>query len=144
MKSIKNISIIFLFLFSFLTNAQDEKLPSYFSNQLQFNTEQLLSITANNLQINSQEIISTISLKQIGDENVVNIDDRLANGDHTVYQIGDRNNYQYLNYRNNQPINLGVLQTGNDNLLKIIGTNSMFQNLIISQFGGAKINILNY
>jgi hypothetical protein len=39
---------------------------------------------------------------------------------------------------------LGVLQTGDSNLLKITGTNSMSQNIIISQFGGAKMSIINY
>ena len=38
----------------------------------------------------------------------------------------------------------GVLQTGNSNLLKIKGTNSLFKNLVITQFGGAKISINNY
>ncbi|ARV15176.1 hypothetical protein [Polaribacter sp. SA4-12] len=144
MESIKKISIVLIFLFSFLMNAQAEKSSSYFSNQLKYNTQQLQGSTTGDLQCESQQTISTISLKQIGNENFVNIEDNYASGDHTVYQIGDRNNYQFINYRNNQSVNLGVLQTGDGNLLKITGTNTMFQNLIISQFGGAKMSIINY
>ena len=144
MDSIKKISIVFIFLFSFLMNAQNEKSSSYFSDQLKYNTQQLQGATISDYQSESQQTISTISLKQIGDKNSVNIDDGNASGYHTVYQIGDRNNYQFLNYSNNQSVNLGVLQTGDSNLLKITGTNSMSQNIIISQFGGAKMSIINY
>jgi hypothetical protein len=144
MNSIKKISIVLIFMFSFLMNAQLEKSPSYFSDQLKYNTQQLQGSTTGDLQCESQQTISTISLKQIGNENFVNIDDRNTSGNHTVYQIGDRNNYQFLNYSNNQSVNLGVLQTGDSNLLKITGTNSMSQNIIISQFGGAKMSITNY
>ena len=141
MESIKKISIVFIFLFSFLMNAQDEKSPSYFSDQLKYNTQQLQVATISNYQSESQQTISTISLKQIGDKNSVNID---ASGNHTVYQIGNSNNYQFLNYSNNQSFNSGVLQTGDGNLLKMTGANSMSQNIIISQFGGAKMSIINY
>ncbi|WP_158838138.1 hypothetical protein [Polaribacter sp. L3A8] len=144
MESIKKISIVCLFLLSFLASAQDEKLPSYFSDQLQFDNYQLPISTINNFQINSKEMVSTISLKQIGNANVTNIDDRFSNGDHRVYQIGNGNNYQFLNYNSNQPINLGVLQSGNDNSLEIQGINSVFQNLKIVQFGGAKMSVINY
>ncbi|PQJ72196.1 hypothetical protein [Polaribacter butkevichii] len=144
MESIKKISIVCLFLLSFLASAQDEKLPSYFSDQLQFDNSQLPISTINNFQINSQEMVSTISLKQIGNANVTNIDDRFSNGDHRVYQIGNGNNYQFLNYNSNQPINLGVLQSGNDNSLEVQGINSVFQNLKIVQFGGAKMSVINY
>ena len=125
-------------------NAQVEKTPSYFSDQLKYNTQQLQGSTTSDLQSESQQTISTISLKQIGNENIINIDDNHASGNQIVYQIGDRNNYQFLNNSTNQPVNLGVLQTGDSNLLKITGTNSMSQNLIISQFGGAKMSITNY
>ncbi|KGL58670.1 hypothetical protein [Polaribacter sp. Hel1_85] len=143
MKSIKKISIIFLFLFSLLVSAQDEKLPNYFSEQLQLNTQQLQGDISNSFQVNKEKTLSTISLKQIGDENIANINSKYTNGEHTLFQIGDGNNYQFLN-NSSQPINLGVLQAGNDNLLKIVGTNSMFQNLQIYQFGGAKMSIINY
>ena len=144
MKAINNISYILIFLISFLVNAQDEELQSYFSNQLHYNIEQSQAYATNNSQRTSQQNSSTISLKQIGAENLANIYNRYAQGEHTVSQIGDKNKYQFSNYYNKQPINLGVLQTGNDNLLKIIGTNSMFQDLKIVQFGGADINVVSY
>jgi hypothetical protein len=143
MESIKKISIVLIFLFSLLMNAQEEK-TSYFSDQLKYNTQQLQVSSTGVLQSESQQKVSTISLKQIGNENVIKINDNYSSGKHIVYQIGDENNYQFLNYTNNQPINLGVLQTGDGNLLKITGTNSMSQNLIISQYGGSKIGVINY
>jgi hypothetical protein len=75
MDSIKKISIVFIFLFSFLMNAQNEKSSSYFSDQLKYNTQQLQGATISDYQSESQQTISTISLKQIGDKNSVNIDD---------------------------------------------------------------------
>jgi len=116
-------------------NAQDEKLQSYFSNQLHYTIAQSQAYTTNNSQRTSQQNSSTISLKQIGAENVANIYNRYAKGEPAISQIGDKNNYQFSNYYNKQPINLGVLQTGNHNLLNRIGTNSMFQDPRIVQFG---------
>lgn len=141
----KKIIIVFVFLFSAVVQGQEEKLPSYFSNQeIQLNNERINNDSSINFKNKSQEFISTISLKQIGDENIAKINDRASLGEHKVYQIGDRNNYQFINYGNSMPINLGVLQTGDENLLKIHGTNSIFKNLKISQFGGAKMRITNY
>jgi hypothetical protein len=50
MKLINYISIIFIFLFYFFGNAQDEKSPSYFSNKLQYNIEQLQINTSKSYQ----------------------------------------------------------------------------------------------
>lgn len=144
MKLIKGILIVFVLLFSVLVKAQDEKLPSYFSSDKQLSTLQLFESTTGSFSNRQQEEVSTISLKQIGDKNVANINDKFSKGAHKVYQIGDKNNYQFLNYRKTQSMNLGVLQTGNSNLLKIKGTNLLFKNLKIAQFGGAKMSIINY
>ncbi|KGL61341.1 MULTISPECIES: hypothetical protein [unclassified Polaribacter] len=144
MKLINYISIIFIFLFYFFGNAQDEKSPSYFSNKLQYNIEQLQINTSESYQSILEEKNSTISLRQIGDENSANIYNKYANGEHTINQIGNRNNYQFFNYTNKQIINLGIMQTGDHNLLKIMGANSMFQDLKIFQFGGAEMSVINF
>lgn len=145
MRVINKVIVVLALLFSVLVKAQNEKLPSYFSNDLQLSQIELSEKYNNDFQVRVQEANSTIiSLRQIGNENIANIDNKLAQGKHKVYQIGNKNNYQFLNYRNNQQINLGILQTGNANSLKIIGTNSMFNNLKIAQFGGAKMSIINY
>lgn len=144
MKLINYISIIFIFLFYFFGNAQDEKSPSYFSNKLQYNIEQLQINTSKSYQSILEEKNSTISLRQIGDENSANIYNKYANGEHTINQIGNRNNYQFFNYANKQIINLGIMQTGDHNLLKIMGANSMFQDLKIFQFGGAEMSVINF
>ena len=145
MKSLKKLIVVFVFLFSTFVVSQNEKIPSYFSNELQSNNTQLISGGTNNsFNTRLEERISTISLKQIGNENIANIDDKLAQGEHKVYQIGNNNNYQFLNHRSSTQINLGVLQTGDANSLKVVGINSMFKNLKIAQFGGAKMSIINY
>ncbi len=145
MRIMNKVIVVLALLFSIVVKAQDEKLPSYFSNDLQLNQIELSEKFNNSFQVRAQEENSTIiSLRQIGNENVANIENRLTQGKHKVYQIGNKNNYQFLNYRNNQQINLGVLQTGDANSLRIIGTNSMFSNFNIAQFGGAKMSIINY
>ena len=144
MKLIKKIIIVFVFLFSVLVNAQNEKTPSYFSNELELNKTELINGTSINYHVRLQEAISTISLKQIGNENIANVENRLAQGEHEVYQIGNNNNYQFLNYRNNISVNLGVLQIGNANSLKVVGVNSMSKDLKIVQFGGVKMSVINY
>lgn len=144
MKSIKKLIIVFVFLFSIIVKAQDEKVPSYFSNELELNNTQLASKTNVNSHEKYQEVISTISLKQIGNENVANVENRLAQGKHEVFQIGNNNNYQFLNYKNNIQVNLGVFQIGNENSLKIVGVNLMSRNLKIIQFGGVEMNVISY
>lgn len=140
--------VVFAFMFMILATTvqgQDEKLPSYFSNEeLQLNNLNIVGDFSYDFKTKSKEVISTISLKQIGDENIAKIDDRASLGKHKVYQIGDRNNYQFINYRNTMSIDLGILQTGNENSLRIQGTNSIFKNLKIAQFGGARMSIINY
>ena len=144
MKSIKKVLIVFVFLFTVLVQSQEEKVPSYFSNTTELNLLQLTGNSVDDFQNKLQEKTSAISLKQIGNENNVTINDKNSYGEHKVYQLGNQNNYQFLNYKNNEFINLGIKQTGNSNLLKITGTNSLFKNLTITQFGGTKMSIVNY
>lgn len=144
MKLIKKVLIVFTLLFTFLVQSQEEKVPSYFSNTVDLNLLQLTGSSHDDFQNKLQEKTSTISLKQIGDENKVTINDKNSYGEHSVYQKGNHNDYQFFNYKNNEVINLGIMQTGNSNLLKITGTNSLFRNLTITQFGGVKMSVVNY
>lgn len=142
----KKISIsIFLSFTFFLVVAQEEKLPSYFSNtslNLEKSTylEQIQSVAFRNA--NNQD--GVISLQQIGDSNNATIQNRFATGFHNVQQIGNDNLYKFQNYSNNLSINIGILQLKNNNYLKIIGSNTLSNNMNIVQFGGAKMEILNY
>ncbi|CAM1345402.1 hypothetical protein [Tenacibaculum amylolyticum] len=146
MIDLKKISIsIFLSFTFFLVVAQEEKLPSYFSNtslNLEKSTylEQIQNIGFKSA--NSQD--GVISLQQIGDSNNAAIQNRFAIGFHNVRQIGNSNLYQFQNYNNNLSINLGILQLRDNNYLKIIGSNTLSNNMSIVQFGGARMEILNY
>lgn len=147
----KIITIIFFLLF--LVNSgysQTEKLPSYFSNgetnqQKDIQLSNDADNTSGNQNHSSRDFnYSSIRLKQIGDENIANIDNKVGGGAQKVYQIGDKNNYQFLNYRNNLPINYGVLQLGNYNSLKVLGSNTLFSSMNIIQTGGAKMSVVNF
>ena len=61
MNSIKKISIVLIFMFSFLMNAQLEKSPSYFSDQLKYNTQQLQGSTTGDLQCESQQTCCSVA-----------------------------------------------------------------------------------
>lgn len=144
MMVVKKVLVVFSFLFSIIINAQNEKLPSYFSNQQNGMIKQLNIDFSNKDQSKAEKNISTISLIQVGDENQANIINKGVGGKHEVSQIGDKNNYQFTNYRGNRFVNLNISQRGDFNSLKIIGSNSIFNNLKITQFKGVKMKVINY
>ncbi len=143
MRLLKLIVVLFVFYLPIKTKAQEEKLPSFF-NSNEETVEVFVPTQENSIQFRDFQKNSTVTLKQIGDENKANIQNRSALGEHKVFQLGDRNNYEFLNYNNVNSVNLGVLQYGNDNSLKMVGTNSMSNGLSIIQFKGAKLEMLNY
>jgi len=160
MKKIKNILCILLFfLCSFYVNevfTQEEKLPSYFSNnisELNLNNASLL-LNSNNLLNNSvvknslfqQQAgnINSIVLSQVGFENIADIKSSNQTSQ-KVNQFGDNNYYSFINYYNSNPINFGVQQQGNSNSLQIYGTNSMMNGAaIIQNSNNQSLIIKNY
>ena len=76
-----------------------------------------------------------------------NIIDIKQNGNNTevVNQLGNKNYYSFINYYNNSPLNLNILQKGNSNNLQIYGQNSLIENMSIVQKSNSKtIIIKNY
>ncbi|QVY67403.1 hypothetical protein [Polaribacter sp. Q13] len=148
MKKIKNIWYFLLFfLCSLHVNgvfAQQEKLPTYFSNNvseinpnnasLLLNSNNLLvnSVSQNNLFQQQAGNINSVVLNQVGFENIADIKSSNQTSQN-VNQVGNKNYYSFINYYNSNPINFGVLQQGNSNSLQIYGTNSMMNGAVINQ-----------
>ncbi|WP_373942384.1 hypothetical protein OEG92_03545 [Polaribacter sejongensis] len=125
-------------------SAQQEKLPTYFSNNFSqlspYNTSLLLDSNSLLTNENSQNSlfqqqsgnINSVVLNQVGFEN--NADIKSSNQtSQNVNQIGNENYYSFINYYNSSPINFGVHQQGNSNSLQIYGTNSMMNGAAIIQ-----------
>ncbi|WP_218598323.1 hypothetical protein [Polaribacter sp. NJDZ03] len=148
MKKNKKIWYFLLLFFCSLSvtevSAQQEKLPTYFSNNLSqlgpYNTSLLMD--NNNLMTNENGLnslfkqqsgnINSVVLNQVGFEN--NADIKSSNQtSQNVNQIGNENYYSFINYYNSNPINFGVHQQGNANSLQIYGTNSMMNGAAIIQ-----------
>ncbi|MDN3619768.1 hypothetical protein QWY81_09915 [Polaribacter undariae] len=148
MKKNKNIWCFLVFLLCSLyvteVSAQQEKLPTYFSNNFSqlspYNTSLLLDSNSLLTNENSQNSlfqqqsgnINSVVLNQVGFEN--NADIKSSNQtSQNVNQIGNENYYSFINYYNSSPINFGVHQQGNSNSLQIYGTNSMMNGAAIIQ-----------
>lgn len=154
MKSIyKNIVLLFTFLMvSLNVNAQEEKLPTYFSNQTStisslaptlqsFNDLQVNAKNQNTARTNTNS--SLVYLKQIGNSNEISV---LNNTGSTqaVFQIGNQNQFLYRDRVSDPTINIGVVQENDKNLLSINGSASYLNNMIIRQRGGSELIINNY
>ena len=148
MKKNKNIWCFLVFLLCSLyvteVSAQQEKLPTYFSNNFSqlspYNTSLLVDSNSLLTNENSQNSlfqqqsgnINSVVLNQVGFEN--NADIKSSNQtSQNVNQIGNENYYSFINYYNSNPINFGVHQQGNANSLQIYGTNSMMNGAAIIQ-----------
>ena len=139
MKKNKNIWCFLLFLLCSLyvteVSAQQEKLPTYFSN----NFSQLSSFNTSFLRDNDNTLfqqqsrnINSVVLNQVGFDNTADIKSSNQTSQN-VNQIGNENYYSFINYYNSSPINFGVHQQGNSNSLQIYGTNSMINGAAIIQ-----------
>ncbi|OAD43425.1 hypothetical protein LPB303_13245 [Polaribacter atrinae] len=148
MKKNKNIWCFLLFLLCSLyiteVSAQQEKLPTYFSNNFSqlspFNASFLMGndnllINGNNQNTLFQQQsrnINSVVLNQVGFDNTADIKSSNQTSQN-VNQIGNENYYSFINYYNSSPINFGVHQQGNSNSLQIYGTNSMINGAAIIQ-----------
>jgi len=122
------------------------------SNQNAFIYTELtqLNTTPNYLITNNSNLYtknlneSIIKLNQIGDYNIIDLKTNL-NDSQTVSQLGNKNNYTFINYFNSNPSNMNILQQGNDNFLQVYGQNSLMSKISIIQKTNAKTLIIkNY
>jgi len=122
------------------------------SNQHTFVTTQLAQLNNNpnllvsnqGLETSQQNIGSVIKVNQLGNLNVSDLRAGL-NDSQLVNQIGDKNNYTFINYFNSNPSNMNILQQGNGNFLQIYGQNNLMSRISIIQKSNAKTLIIkNY
>ncbi len=126
---------------------QNEDDTTYIINQyFQLNKEASLKLE-NKLPTTTNRAISPnnfVNLQQVGNSNVIDIKQN-GNNTEVVNQLGNKNYYSFINYYNNSPLNLNILQKGNSNNLQIYGQNSLIENMSIVQKSNSKtIIIKNY
>lgn len=140
-------SLFFIFCFSFFVGSAQETndntylINQYFQSGLNLdqtneNKSQVSSFQENQLQQNNIVVI-----QQIGENNQVGIVKNELNSQ-SVEQIGNDNYYNYINYYNNAPLNLNVIQEGNSNSLQIYGQNSLINNMSIVQKSNFKTVVI--
>ena len=139
MKNYIHLLPVFLLFFNitfFNCNAQQfTDKNTYIINQYfqSINTNEN-SHLENNQQDNSSNFsqVDYVNLNQVGNNNQINI--RSTDGDsQTVSQLGNGNNYEFINYYNSNISNFNIIQQGNSNSLEIYGENSLIKNISIVQ-----------
>ena len=138
------IVLVLVNLISYKGTAQQTDDNTYIINQyFQLNKDASL-ILENKVPTNNNKIISQdnfVNLKQVGDRNVIDIKQN-SNNTEVVNQIGNKNYYSFINYYNNSPVNLKILQQGNSNNLQVYGQNSLIENMSIVQKSNFKTIII--
>ncbi|AMC11945.1 hypothetical protein Lupro_12000 [Lutibacter profundi] len=152
MKKYSYITVVFYIIISFCySKSVAQEVSSnlnernYILTQIQLNNNPSL-ILENKIyseaELSAQN--SSIKLNQIGNYNQIDIKADVTDSQ-LVNQIGNQNNYTFINYYNNTPSNFDITQLGNANFLQIYGENSIIKNLKIVQKSNAKtIIIRNY
>ena len=149
MKNIDNIVFAFVMLFGVLFSniiAQTADENTYIINQyFQSNKEASLVLGSKGLDPSIlQSKNNSLLLNQVGNNNQIDIRSSV-NDTQTVGQIGNKNDYQFINYYNNDVSNFNILQQGNSNSVQIYGENSIVKNLGIVQKTNFKTVIIkNY
>ncbi|MGV6845382.1 MAG: hypothetical protein ACWA42_04560 [Lutibacter sp.] len=139
----------FIFFWSLLlislvgySQVQDKSIEkTYVLTQLNQQPNQLLT---NSPIVKKANYSSIIKLNQTGNFNTIDLKAN-AQDSQLVNQLGNQNNYTFINYFNNNPSSLNVLQQGNGNFLQVYGQNSIMDKMSIIQKGNAKTLIIkNY
>lgn len=143
--------LVVLNLISYACYSQESGFKTYIVNQHNkvLETPYLIaeSEKSNHSVINETEEGSSkniIIVKQIGNNNNVGIVKNEIDSQN-IEQIGNNNYYNYINYYNNTPLNLNVLQQGDSNSLQVYGRNSIIDKMSIVQKSNFKTVIVkNY
>ncbi|WP_111706732.1 hypothetical protein [Lutibacter citreus] len=139
------ILIIFISVFVQNSYAQINTEDTYLTSQyfqLNKNPNFLLQNQKSAKDIQSSD--NFINLNQIGNYNEIDIKQK-GKDSQSVNQLGNKNYYSFINYYNNSPLNLNILQKGNSNNLQIYGQNSLIKNMSVIQKSNFKTLIIkNY
>ena len=121
---------------SIISNNNFQTNPNNFNNNQQNNyvlVSQIGNYNYSNVNIKSNN--SQLSIVQNGNENFVNIDKNVPQVQETIYQEGNNNYIQDYTAYSNQSSNNQFNQLGNNLTIFSNGTNSISQNLQITQTG---------
>ncbi len=149
MKNYKQILFILIGIYSFfafkVTAQSNDNATINLYTQLNQDASLILqnkNITPGVLQLD--ENANIINVKQEGLNNQIDVRAN-ANNSQNVNQLGNSNEYQFINYYNNSPSNFVIRQEGVGNSLQIYGQNSLSEKLQVIQKSNFKtIIIKNY
>jgi hypothetical protein len=123
------------------TNAQVED-----QNTLLINTYFNLSSTnfIDNYGYSESNFLQSVAILQFGNNNNIDINSS-GKSQQKVNQIGNNNNFQFIDFYNSSDMNLDVLQDGNNSSIQIYGVNSLMKDMLIKQSAGNQTLIItNY
>lgn len=121
-----------------------EKNRNVFSNNINSGVSIQQIGDYNDALIDVKSEISNISLKQYGDNNEYLLVKDARNISSDVNQKGNSNRIMDYSYRTNYEVHNQMIQKGNNQNIKSIGTNSISKDMKVSQAGnGASVIILN-
>ena len=123
------------------TNAQVED-----QNTLLINTYFNLSSTnfIDNYGYSESNFLQSVAILQFGNNNNIDINSS-GKSQQKVNQIGDNNNFQFIDFYNSSDMSLDVLQDGNNSSIQVYGVNSLMKDMLIKQSASNKTLIItNY
>ncbi len=151
MKELKKIMCLAIVLTSFCVVSQ-QNMSTYFVNVPQIGSDASFLVLEHNINssfntknVNNSKVSQKfLSISQIGSNNSIGVK-KGANDIQLIRQNGKDNYYSFIDYYNTAPTNMNILQQGNANSLQIYGTNSLMEQLKITQRSSYKtIIIKNY
>lgn len=152
MQRVKIILSTILLFVSLIIVAQ-QKVSTYFVSVPQIGSDVSFLVLEKNInQLNNLQDFSKLtsnnqsylSISQLGVNNVAEVKNG-ARDIQLIEQKGKNNYYSFIDYYNNSPTKMSVLQQGNANSLQVYGTNSLMDNMKIVQKSSYKtIIVKNY
>ena len=139
--SLKYIILVCCFMTIYEMNAQVED-----QNTALINTYFNLSSPnfVDNFGYSESNFLQSAAILQFGNNNNIDINSS-GKSQQKVNQLGNNNNFQFIDFYNSTDMNLNILQEGNNSSIQIFGTNSLIKNVLIKQSAGNQALIItNY
>lgn len=151
MKRLQIIVCMFLLTCSFKVTSQQNTISQLISIPQIGNDMSFLALNDNIHPLKGfgsfdkyQGLSNYLSVSQVGINNIVEVKNGTED-QQLINQRGKDNYYSFIDYYNNSPTKMNVFQQGNANALHIYGTNSLMENIKITQKSNYKtILIRNY
>ena len=138
---LKYLIVVFCSMTICEINAQVED-----QNTVLINTYFNLSSTnfIDNYGYSEANFLQAAAILQFGNNNNIDINSS-GKSQQKVNQIGNNNNFQYIDFYNSADMNIDILQEGNNSSIQVFGTNSLIKDVLIKQSAGNQTLIItNY